>query len=639
MAIGSQLVKFLLTAEDQTARGVASAESSITRLQNAASKLNSILGLVGVAFSADALINGLKDTADQMENVGVEAQKVGLSIDSWSALQYAAKLSDVAVESLSESINKLNKSMFEAAHDPEGSIARVFNALGVSVADAEGKLRSADQVIIDLASTFATLPDGPEKSALAMEVFGKSGADMIPLLNQGAEGIEKLRVEAERLGVVMSEDAVQAAGEFNDALDKMSESWRGLKIAATEWLLPVMNTWTTEVKRGADQTNQSRSAWDAFSNTWSALRDQIRKGIGLEPINKQIEQHQNSTKKVEQERSMPNYLRDLANASKEAEKAEKDRAAAAKYAAELDKADAQAVKAEIDVKRASITLAIEEQKTIYELAKARGQDASARDAKIKIMELEAEMSKLLAQAAQQEAVVALESAKAKLAEAKARGNGVELASAELEAAQSRLKAAELNLQIVDTQTKRTKELANITDKLTTSTSGSAFAMAGYAAAAGEATSQVEALAEMEERLMEIRDRANAARGQGGTTSWEYLLGKKGIELSTEQLSAFKQQIESIYEYLRGTFDGKVVSTTYLLDEAINKTLKLIDAPANTATAQNRTTLTRTTREETTTAGGSRGGVSLTINVTGPTDANALARLLVPEIDKINRLRS
>lgn len=68
----------------------------------------------------------------------------------------------------------------------------------------------------DIAEKFATFRDGPEKAALAIELFGKSGADMIPNLNKGSAGMEELRTEAERLGVVFSGGLAAQAADFDE---------------------------------------------------------------------------------------------------------------------------------------------------------------------------------------------------------------------------------------------------------------------------------------------------------------------------------------------------------------------------------------------------------------------------------------
>lgn len=150
-------------------------------------------------------VKGIANTADEM---GKLAQKVGVSVESLSGLAYAARLSNLSVESLGLGLKQLSRYMVEN------------NIQAVSV--EEQLLRIADE--------FAKSADGANKTAVAMKYFGKSGADLIPFLNEGRAGIEKLREEAAKMGLVVSKDAAEAAAKFNDNLTKLKASSEGLAI-------------------------------------------------------------------------------------------------------------------------------------------------------------------------------------------------------------------------------------------------------------------------------------------------------------------------------------------------------------------------------------------------------------------------
>ena len=89
--------------------------------------------------------------------------------------------------------------------------AEGFQRLGVKLKDADGKLRSPAELIYDVADGLQRLPDGTEKAALAMKLFGRGGAELVPVLNGGRGGLRALGVEARELGVVLSKDAIAAA--------------------------------------------------------------------------------------------------------------------------------------------------------------------------------------------------------------------------------------------------------------------------------------------------------------------------------------------------------------------------------------------------------------------------------------------
>lgn len=665
MAIGSQLVKFLLTAEDQTARGVASAETGLSNLKKSAGALNGALGQIGLGIglgavtaefikvnaSMESMIRALTQVTGSSEQAKVEmafvrdeANRLGIDVttaaNSYVQLSAAAKgtaLEGPKTREIWSSVANAMAQLGKTGPETEGALLAISQMMSKGTVSAEElrgqlgeRLPGAFQAAAKaLGTTTAGLDDMLKKGeVVAADFLPKFAAELNSTFGTGA--VDGFNANLGRLKNTIS-DIFLSIGDTG-AFQAMGDGLKYIAVGAvTAWesfeflgktLENIAYTIASLDFRGYQQRQQEALA---------AARADVEKVMDrLLSTSKAADAAGSAGAKAGQQ--IAANMAPAAQSAKQVEQALKDQAAAAKAAVDV-------AKAENTLGAANVRLAQEQAKTALELANAKGDAAGAIRAKNALTELETELSRLNARAAMSEAEAALEVAQAKYKQALAKNESVEAAQKELEAASLLYSAKAVENEITEETIKRKDELAKVTSTVTSSNVSAAVSFGGFADAAYGAAEAVGTLAEMEERLMDIRDRANAARGQGGTTSWEYLLGKKGIELSTEQLSAFKQQIESIYEYLRGTFDGKVVSTTYLLDEAINKTLKLIDAPANTATAPNRTTLTRTTREETTTAGGSRGGVSLTINVTGPTDANALARLLVPEIDKINRLRS
>jgi len=192
-----------------------------------------------VGFAGAASLGGLvKSVVDLQDEMSKMSQKVGVNIEELSGMAYAAGLADVSTEQLAKGMGKLNKAMYDAAGDPNGGPAKTFRAIGVSVVDAAGKLRKADDVMVDIAGKFAGMRDGAEKTALSMEVFGKAGADMIPLLNGGAKGLKDATEEARRFGLVIDEEAGKRAEEFNDNLTRLKDITQGAALAFANEMLP-----------------------------------------------------------------------------------------------------------------------------------------------------------------------------------------------------------------------------------------------------------------------------------------------------------------------------------------------------------------------------------------------------------------
>jgi hypothetical protein len=102
-----------------------------------------------------------------------------------------------------------------------GSASRVFDALGISVKNSDGTLREQVEVLKDIADKFQTYEDGAAKSALAMQLFGKTGANLVPVLNAGSAGIKKLSDESDRLGNTISTELAESSAQLNDNLDRL----------------------------------------------------------------------------------------------------------------------------------------------------------------------------------------------------------------------------------------------------------------------------------------------------------------------------------------------------------------------------------------------------------------------------------
>jgi uncharacterized phage infection (PIP) family protein YhgE len=149
--------------------------------------------------------------------------------------------------------------------------------MGVETTTAAGGLRSVDDVLADLANEFSGMEDGAEKTARAMELFGRSGATLIPLLNQGADGIAAMREEAHELGLVISDETARAAEALNDDLTRLRGIATGLAREIATELIPRMRVMVgrfEDLLRGSDDLTESigRLAGDALDGFVSALR-------------------------------------------------------------------------------------------------------------------------------------------------------------------------------------------------------------------------------------------------------------------------------------------------------------------------------------------------------------------------------
>jgi uncharacterized membrane protein len=195
---------------------------------------------VGVAVGA-GLYRMIRSTADLGDAAVKTAQKVGVGVEAWQRYAYAAKLSDVEAAQLSDGLGYLNRNTVEAA-DGTGPAAEAFKRLGINVRDAKGELKPTGDLFEEVADRIKAMDDGAVKTQVSMALFGRSGRELIPLLNGGGAAIRKLGDDAEALGIVMTEDQAKAAEVFNDSISTLQEAIKGLGIGITVGLIPQLTS-------------------------------------------------------------------------------------------------------------------------------------------------------------------------------------------------------------------------------------------------------------------------------------------------------------------------------------------------------------------------------------------------------------
>lgn len=216
--VGGEITGFVSSMSKMEAQAARTARAVRKEFENVAGNLATI-------FSAGMFVGMIKHTIEVQDAVFKMSQKTGIAVESLSALRYAAELSDVSFESLGKAMKKLSTEMV-AATDSSSKSAKLFKMMGVDVSSG------LEPALGKIADVFKSLPEGPTKAALAVELFGKAGMDLIPLLDKGSAGIEKLREEAKRLGILMDGEAAKAAEEFNDNMKslKMTSERLGIEI-------------------------------------------------------------------------------------------------------------------------------------------------------------------------------------------------------------------------------------------------------------------------------------------------------------------------------------------------------------------------------------------------------------------------
>ena len=232
--------RVVITAEDRT-------RAAFAQLDGALGGLGAKFGAVAVAAASVATVMAgarwLTDiTAKSIEAAGHLndlSQSTGVSGASLSRFSIAAKQSGLDVDGLAGGLQKLNVKIDESAGGNREA-TDTFARLGISVRTANGEVRSSEDVLLDVAEKFSGMEDGAAKTAVAMGLFGKSGAALIPFLNQGRDGLEEAARAADALGITLNNNTIRAADQVGDSLDLMGMISTGLGNKIMAELLPTV---------------------------------------------------------------------------------------------------------------------------------------------------------------------------------------------------------------------------------------------------------------------------------------------------------------------------------------------------------------------------------------------------------------
>lgn len=216
---------------------------------------------LGVAIGAIAMLGGgflfkiTKETSEYGDNVWKTSQKIGVGVKAWQEIAHAGEMSGIEQDALSSGLIKLNKNIIEAANGNK-TMSIWFKRVGISVKDASGKVKSADQVLMEMAKIFGKMPDGPKKTAAAIALAGKSGANLIPMLNSGAKGLAEMRKEARDLGLVLDEDTARASEVFNDNISRLMKTIKGFVFYVGGLLIPVFDDIVVSIRSWITANNE-----------------------------------------------------------------------------------------------------------------------------------------------------------------------------------------------------------------------------------------------------------------------------------------------------------------------------------------------------------------------------------------------
>jgi hypothetical protein len=276
MSAGSIVIDLLLKTSSFSTDAARSAKD-LKKLQQQAydtgralgDSLRNIAAAAGVTLSVAAFTNLIKGSIDAADHLNDLSKKTGIAVETLGGIGFAAQQSGSDLESASAAAGKLNKSLAEAAAG-NALAGEAFKVLGINVKDATGATKSADAVFAEIADKFASYTDGPEKAALAIRIFGKAGADIIPLLDEGGRKLQE-NIGYYKLYSGVTQQTAERADEFRDTLDKLGLLQGAFTRNVASELLPSLQAVANAFLRAKEKGDGFKATAEFIKDTFDNL--------------------------------------------------------------------------------------------------------------------------------------------------------------------------------------------------------------------------------------------------------------------------------------------------------------------------------------------------------------------------------
>jgi hypothetical protein len=253
--------------ETDLKRASKSADKEFQKMVASAKKWGAAIG-AALVTGVTVLGVAVKQAIDRADAAFMMAQRIGTTTEAITRLGYAAQQSDVSMEGLQIAFVKLARTQTAALEGNKEAVA-LFKAFGMSAEEAGKDL---EVTFRKFAEGFSRMEAGPEKLAIATRVFGKSAAELIPLLNLGEEGLRAMADEADRLGITIDSETAAKAEAFNDQLSKLKSTLDGVALDLAGQLLPLLSELVAQLQAAAEKGELARNIASAFETVATAVK-------------------------------------------------------------------------------------------------------------------------------------------------------------------------------------------------------------------------------------------------------------------------------------------------------------------------------------------------------------------------------
>lgn len=247
-------LKAVLSAVDQMSPVLKSvgnvARTTRKHLSDVAGAASALTGKIGLplslisgmaaGFSMVAIKNAIVGFTDMGEAVQKGALKAGMSVEQYQRMKYVAEQSGTSIEAMEGSMSKLNLALAKGAAGQNKNLAGLMQHLGISMRDSNGEIKSGIDLLPDLADAFERNKNPAVQARMGMALFGKSYAEILPLLSEGSKGIADNLARFSRIKGVLGPDQIKAAKDLGDSFKDLELVTKGFQGTIAKELVPVI---------------------------------------------------------------------------------------------------------------------------------------------------------------------------------------------------------------------------------------------------------------------------------------------------------------------------------------------------------------------------------------------------------------
>ena len=233
----AQLYVEITAKTDKLQSDLSNVKKDTDKLSDGFAGLKGAVGSLLPAVTVAAVVTGftqmLKASMEYGDNMEEMSQRTGMGTDALQGLSYAAKVSGSSINEVEIGVKRMQVAITNASQGAASSV-EAFNRLGISIYAI--KNLSPENQFIMIANAISKISDPTIKAAAAVEIFGRSGTALLPMMND----MDALMAKARSLGIILSQEDIAAMAKANDAADTLGIAWQGLTNRISIGLLPAL---------------------------------------------------------------------------------------------------------------------------------------------------------------------------------------------------------------------------------------------------------------------------------------------------------------------------------------------------------------------------------------------------------------